>query len=373
MMKTFIYILVVSTLLIFQSCQSKSSVQKTTQETAKQVSKSEDVVHTEAQFKITPIEENVKIESKDLSTSQSAEKKPSSSNTIEKVAEKTETSTVKNTRPSTPSSTPPTTKPQVPAPPQTTETVKNEIKKIDEKVTPKKETIVAPPPKEPIPHTVEPAPKKKPPHLHQVYNGLLSKHVSSGGSVNYDGLKKDEATLDGYLERLSTTSLIGKTKDERLAFWINAYNAFTLKKILNNYPVKSITDLDGGKPWDVKWIKLDGQNLSLNNIENDIIRPQFKEPRIHFAVNCAAKSCPPLLNKAWTAKNLEANFEKQTKAFVNSAHNKISPDQLQLSKIFEWYGEDFSSVEKFIRKYSDTAVNPGATISYLDYDWSLNQ
>ena len=140
---------------------------------------------------------------------------------------------------------------------------------------------------------------------------------------------------------------------------------------MNNYPIAKITDLDGGKPWDRKWIKLGTKTYSLNNIENDIIRPQFKEPRIHFAVNCAAKSCPTLMNKAWLPNSLESDFTKMTKAFINnSTFNEISSGGATVSKIFEWYGEDFGDVKAFINRYANTKVN--GDIKFKDYDWSLN-
>jgi len=209
---------------------------------------------------------------------------------------------------------------------------------------------------------------------HSALDQLLASNVSASGKVNYKGLQAKISELDAYLATLESASISKLSRNEKLAFWINAYNAYTIKKILNNYPVSSITDLDGGKPWDVKWIKLDGKTLSLNNIENDIIRPQFKEPRIHFAVNCAAKSCPPLLNKAWTADNLEANFSKQSKAFINNAlHNELSPSNCQISKIFEWYAVDFGDLVSFLNKYSSTVIDSGAKIGYKEYDWSLNE
>ncbi len=264
----------------------------------------------------------------------------------------------------------------------TTEIKETATKTVTEKVasvvpkakkpTPTKTEIVAKPDPKPVVQKVEKAPVTKFAPMHEIFDALLKKYVSNSGKVDYAGIKSEEAVLDGYLKTLSTTSLTGKSKKEKLAFWINAYNAFTIKKIVKNYPIASITDLDGGKPWDTKWIKIDGQNLSLNNIENDIIRPKYNEPRIHFAVNCAAKSCPPLLNKAWTADNLESNLEKQTKSFINSAHNTISPDKLTLSKIFDWYGEDFGNLESYIRKYASSTVAKGVPIEFGDYDWSLN-
>ena len=120
-------------------------------------------------------------------------------------------------------------------------------------------------------------------------------------------------------------------------------------------------------------LKLGSKTLSLNDIENEIIRPTFKEPRIHFAVNCAAKSCPPLLNKAWTASNLEANLEKQTKAFINnSKYNTISSGSAQVSKIFEWYAVDFGDLRTYLNKYSNTKLSSSASINFAEYDWQLN-
>lgn len=209
---------------------------------------------------------------------------------------------------------------------------------------------------------------------HADFDALLSKYVSNNGVVNYAGFKNNVSKLDTYLDALTNTKLSSLSKNEKLAFWINAYNAYTIKLILNNYPVNSITDLEGGKPWDKKWINLDGKTLSLNNIENDIIRPTFNEPRIHFAVNCAAKSCPPLLNKAWTASNLESNFEKQTKKFVNnSQYNNISASSIKISQIFNWYKVDFGNVVSFLNKYSNVKIDANAQVEHLEYDWALNK
>ena len=218
----------------------------------------------------------------------------------------------------------------------------------------------------------KPAPVAAGPN-HKIFDDILRANVSSSGKVNYAAIKSDKAKLEGYLRELAGTNIKGLNRNEQLAYWINAYNAFTIKKIIDNYPVASITDLNGGKPWDIKDIKLDGAVYSLNNIENDIIRPQFKEPRIHFAVNCAAKSCPPLLNRAWTASNLESNFEKQAKSFINDpSQNSISSGSAQVSKIFEWYGVDFGDLKTYLNKYAKTKIGSDVTIGFKDYDWSLN-
>lgn len=209
---------------------------------------------------------------------------------------------------------------------------------------------------------------------HADWDALLQKHVTKSGSVNYAGFKKDVSSLDTYLNNLGENAPDSSSgRSQKLAYWINAYNAYTVKLIVNNYPVNSITDLHDGKPWDVKWIKIGEKTYSLNNIEHDIIRPQFKEPRIHFAVNCAAKSCPPLLNKAWTSKNLEATLDRQTRSFINNSnYNKISDRGASLSKIFEWYADDFGDLSAFVNTYSTATVKAG-NINYLDYNWALNK
>ena len=209
---------------------------------------------------------------------------------------------------------------------------------------------------------------------HKLFDDFLKTYVSKSGVVNYSGMKKHEAKLDAYLTSLEKTKITTTwSRNEKLAFWINAYNAYTIKLILDNHPVKKITDLDGGKPWDKKWIKLDGKTLSLNNIENDIIRPVFKEPRIHFAVNCAAKSCPPILNAAFTAVTLEKQLESQTKKFVNnSQHNTLGKSEITISKIFDWYGDDFGDVASFVAKYANSTVKPTAKIKFNEYNWALN-
>ncbi len=210
---------------------------------------------------------------------------------------------------------------------------------------------------------------------HTEWDALLQKYVNNTGNVNYAALKSDQANLNNYLKIISqNTPQSNWTKSEKLAYWINAYNAFTIKLIVDNYPVKSIKDLKGGNPWDEKWIKIREKTYSLNNIENDIIRPTFKEPRIHFAVNCAAASCPPLLNKAWTAQNLEANLANQTRQFINNTkYNQLSSSAIKVSKIFDWYGGDFGNLISYLNKYTETPIKSNAKVSFAEYDWSLNE
>lgn len=210
--------------------------------------------------------------------------------------------------------------------------------------------------------------------LHDSWDKLLRKHVSTSGKVNYNGFKTDKAALDAYLKTLADNPPADAwSRAEKMAYWINAYNAFTIDLIAANYPVSSILELDGGKPWDVKRIILGGKKYSLNQIENDILRPQFNDARIHFAINCSAKSCPPLLNKAYTAARLEHTLEQRTRQFINNAkYNSLSAKAASVSKIFEWYAADFGDLRAFINKYAKVQLNPGATVRYLEYDWDLN-
>ena len=125
------------------------------------------------------------------------------------------------------------------------------------------------------------------------------------------------------------------SRNEKMAYWINLYNASTVQLILNNYPTSSIQNINGGKPWDKRWIKSGSKTYTLNEIENSILRPQFKDARIHFAVNCAAKSCPRLMNKAFTASNLNSLLDENARWFINnSTFNDISAKKVEISKIF---------------------------------------
>lgn len=210
---------------------------------------------------------------------------------------------------------------------------------------------------------------------HDAFNAQLKKYVSTQGKVNYKAWKQNEAALNTYLKALESNAPTSSwSKNKKLAYWLNAYNAYTVKLILDNYPIKSIRDLSGGKPWDKKWIKLDGKTLSLNNIEHDIIRPTFNDARIHFAVVCAAKSCPPLWNGAFTESNVNSVLNKRTRSFINnSSMNTLNSNSVEISKIFDWYQKDFGDLTDYLSKYSSTKIADDAKISYKDYNWSLNE
>lgn len=222
------------------------------------------------------------------------------------------------------------------------------------------------------------------PVTHEQFTTLLEKHVDDNGMVNYKGFIADSTALNEYLSLLENNHPNKKhwSSDERLSYWINAYNAFTIRLIIRNYPVESIKDLGGNiyrvnTTWDIKFIEIEGETYHLNNIEHSIIRKEWDEPRIHFALVCAARSCPKLRNEAFEAATLEAQLEDQAVHFFNSKmRNDISPDAPKVSKLMKWYSGDFKghaeSIADYINRYSEIKINPGAKPDYLDYDWSLN-
>lgn len=214
---------------------------------------------------------------------------------------------------------------------------------------------------------------------HQLWDVLTRKHINADGKVNYAGFLSDKKQLEQYLNQLKEmhSELTSWNKRKQLAYWINMYNTVTVKLIIDNYPVSSITELKGGKPWDTPLIELSGTSYTLNVIENKIIRPKFKDPRIHFAVNCAAKSCPKIMNKAWNEHNLERALTTQTKAFLaNKEQNTLQENDIIISKIFDWYKADFGAsnqgIIEFINTYSNKEIDLNATVSFNEYDWSLN-
>ena len=228
-------------------------------------------------------------------------------------------------------------------------------------------------------------------HTHQSFDQVLKKHVKSEAfstQVNYQALRADSKELEQYLSSISAVSrkdFDNFSQDQQLAFLINAYNAFTLKLIIDNYPVKSIKQLGSWlkTPWKKVFFTLLGKKTYLDHIEHDLIRKNFNEPRIHFAVNCASIGCPALRAEAYLADRLEQQLESATKNFLNdSSRNYYDPASktLYLSKIFSWYAGDFNkaqgSVQSFVAPYYSKQSSPSelsqAKIKYLDYDWDLN-
>jgi hypothetical protein len=210
---------------------------------------------------------------------------------------------------------------------------------------------------------------------HSDWNILLQKHVSEKGNVNYKGFKKDELKLKSYLTLLSKIMPDDSwSKGEKMAYWINAYNAFTIQLILDNYPISSIKDIEN--PWDIEFINLGDKTFSLNDIEHEILR-KMNDPRIHFGIVCASVSCPKLQNVAFEASNLDSQLDIAAKEFLaDPARNNLSEDSIQLSKIFKWFAKDFKnegSLIDFLNKYSEITISQNAKKSYKDYDWNLNE
>ena len=212
-----------------------------------------------------------------------------------------------------------------------------------------------------------------------IFNNLLQKHVDKKGNVDYKALKKDEAALDSYLSYLEKANTKEFNSDNaEKAFWINVYNAYTLKIILSHYPLKSITSIkkDGKTAWKTSFVKAGGKTYTLDFVEHEILRKKFKDPRIHVGVNCASGSCPKLANFAFTAANIDASLETLMKEFINdTTRNKIGKKKIEISEIFNWFKGDFTAdgtVIDYINKYSKVQVSKKAKIKYLPYDWSLN-
>ena len=224
---------------------------------------------------------------------------------------------------------------------------------------------------------------------HSKWDELLRKNVSDNGKVNYKAFKLDAKKLDTYLIYLSKIPIKNYPEKEQLAYWINAYNAFTVDMVVKNYPVKSIKDIRNGRSFVAKltgssqvWIEklrysFDGEELSLYNIENTKLLKHLFDPRIHFVINCASYSCPRLWNKAYTAENVERVMDMMADEFINDpAKNKISVNSLQLSQIFDWYSNDFTqkgSLIDYLNNYSNIKINAGAKLNFIDYNWSLNE
>jgi hypothetical protein len=242
-------------------------------------------------------------------------------------------------------------------------------------------------------------------HSHKAWDDLLKKHVTyisngNASQVSYAGFAQDRAALKTYLDSISAVpeaTYKSWNKNQQLAFLINAYNAFTIELILTKYPnLKSIRELSGtfSKPWSIKFIKLFGKDVHLDNIEHDMIRAEgvFNDPRIHVAVVCASIGCPMLRNDSFTAEKLDAQLDDGMKRFFSDkSRNRYNAEtkKLEISKIFDWYKKDFvkghkgfASLEATLGKYADQLADDAAAraeikagkvaISYLDYDWNLN-
>ena len=209
---------------------------------------------------------------------------------------------------------------------------------------------------------------------HGIWERILQDHVNTSGQVDYTSLKKQPGVLLGYLDHLSDFPPASDwSRADSLAYYINLYNAATVKLILEHYPVSSIKDIPN--PWTSKVVRIGTDKISLGNLEHRILR-KMDEPRIHFAINCASFSCPKLWNHAFTAEAIESQLEQVTKDFVNDpALNNLGATNWEVSQIFNWYKGDFKSdggVQRYIARYADVETTDQIKITYKKYDWSLN-
>ncbi|MFT5732668.1 MAG: hypothetical protein ACJA2W_001449 [Planctomycetota bacterium] len=230
--------------------------------------------------------------------------------------------------------------------------------------------------------------------LTQVYEAVLKE-----GLVDYAGLREKPKALDAYLAGVAATTPeqhAAWSRDQRFAFWINAYNAFTLQLLRDNGPVKSIKDLGGffSSPWEKKFIPMPAfdpekksKNITLDEIEHELLRPVFKDARVHAAVNCASMGCPPLRATAFTADGLGDQLDDQVAVWLSdSTRNQVTPQggKIRVSKIFDWFEKDFGKNDAAVARWIGDHVGDEAKgkalrdqarsidVKYLDYDWGIN-
>ena len=238
------------------------------------------------------------------------------------------------------------------------------------------------------------------PFKHNFLDQILQKHVYDDGLVHYGALAQDRSLLDAYIDSLANYSPTSHPDrfpetDDSLAYWINAYNAFVLRGVIDAYPIASVKDafLFSGFFNRQKFIA-GGLELTLDYIENRIIRPKFRDPRIHFAVNCGARSCPQLEKRAYTGNNLDSMLERSLERFARDPqHVQLQGRRLTLSKILDWYGKDFINwfpsdranpedkppIVNYLLPYlppataSQIVQSEDIELDYFDYDWTLNE
>jgi hypothetical protein len=230
---------------------------------------------------------------------------------------------------------------------------------------------------------------------YSTYDSLLQKYVQAD-KVDYKSLITEKEKLYQFTDQLGKISpdshpQLYITREEQLSYWINAYNAFILKKIIDNYPIGSIKDIKfiGFLIWLDKNL-IGGEKISFKSLEDDIVRKRFSDPRIHFAINCASNSCPPLINTAYLPEILEKQLQKNTREFINNTENfwvDSAKKEIYLNAIFDWYEDDFLEWLKQNKNYQNPGILDYITlyyekdflvewyqydIEYREYDWDLN-
>ena len=226
---------------------------------------------------------------------------------------------------------------------------------------------------------------------HSAWDGILERFVAPGpdgvARFAYAAAARDRAALDAYVDSLARTPVSRYARPEQMAYWINLYNALTVQVVLDRYPVESIRDIDispglfSDGPWGAKLAEAEGEALSLDDIEHRILRPVWRDARVHYAVNCASIGCPQLAVAAWTGAALEAQLEAAARAYVNHPRGVSVTEngRLRLSKIYDWFAEDFGGrdgLAAHLLRFAApelAAVLAGAPrIAGYEYDWALN-
>lgn len=213
---------------------------------------------------------------------------------------------------------------------------------------------------------------------HKPFNEILKTYVSQG-QVDYEGLKANKQDLTKfrtYLDAVGGAKVDG-TSDAKLAFYLNAYNATVIDAVIANLPIDSVMKVDGF--FKTVKHKIGGKEMTLDDLENKIVRPEFKDPRVHFGLVCGAKSCPPLKSKAFTESNVQTLLEKNAKSFIKSA-TKIEGDSVSTSKLFEWFADDFKAKEgsvanylaQYLPEHKDVLGAQTVKIHFTEYNWALN-
>ncbi|TNE88997.1 MAG: DUF547 domain-containing protein [Deltaproteobacteria bacterium] len=213
---------------------------------------------------------------------------------------------------------------------------------------------------------------------HAAFDQVLAAHVRDG-RVDYPALASDRGSLDAYLAQLAEAPFDALDRDAKLALLLNAYNAFTLALILDHWPVDSILDIPTGQRWNAERWQLGGRTLSLSQLEHELLRTHFVEPRLHFAINCASLGCPPLRDEAFAPERLEAQLEAAAHAMHHDPrwlHLDPATREVRLTKLYAWYASDFDADGAplpFAARYRPELADGGWRVGWLDYDWSLNR
>lgn len=227
---------------------------------------------------------------------------------------------------------------------------------------------------------------------HTPWDNLLSRHVRTSDQgvnlVDYHGFSTGDRTmLADYITILSGVPISQFNRDQQLAYWVNLYNALTVRVVLDHYPVESIRDIDispglfATGPWDKKLISIEGENLTLNDIEHRIMRPIWRDPRIHYVVNCASIGCPNLRDRAYSGTEIDTALDRAATAYVNDPRGvSVVDGKVSVSKIYDWFIEDFGGSEGMVLRHLQRYAAPELAarlevigkLSDVHYDWSIN-